>query len=432
MTASSPQSTVRGLARGASADYGILRAYCVGELNLARLNPNMNEYPPSADPTQPGLSSPRPPRWIFSRIPFLLMLLLAVIVLAYVPVMMERIQYFRTRGELRALHDLAPEMNFKALSKAFTLVYRKIKPSVVHINAYRTIAVRDDLASLLSGNPRTIGERIQASGVIVDPAGYIVTNQHAIEGVYRIEVVLENQQVYLATTVGGDPAVDLAVLKIDASDLIAAELGDSDKVEVGEMVWAIGNPYGFDQTVTAGIISAKNRREHVSTSNVIQEFLQTDAAINPGSSGGPLVDIEGKVIGINTIIVGQGIGLAIPSNVVRDVLYKQLRAKSKVVRSFIGVLLEGEPITPQTAARYNLPAEHSTGALVAATKPGAPAERAGIQPADVIVEYNGQAVTDPNQLLLMIARTPIGAKVPVVIVRNGKVSTLDVTAEERP
>ncbi len=227
-------------------------------------------------------------------------------------------------------------------------------------------------------------------------------------------------------------AVDLAVLKIDASDLIAAELGDSDKVEVGEMVWAIGNPYGLDQTVTAGIISAKGRHERVHSSNVVQEFLQTDAAINPGSSGGPLVDIEGKVIGINTIIVGQGIGLAIPSNIVRDVLYKQLRAKAKVVRSFIGVLLEGEPITPQTASRYNLPPDHSTGALVAGTKPGGPAERAGIQPCDVIVEYNGQAVTDPNQLLLMIARTPMGAKVPVVIVRDGKEITLEVTAEERP
>ncbi len=319
-----------------------------------------------------------------------------------------------------------------ALSKTFTLIYRKLKPSVVHIDAYRTVAVRDDVAALFSGRNRMVNERIQGSGVIVDPSGYIVTNQHVVEGAIQIDVVLDSRRSFRAKTVGGDPGVDLAVLKIDGSDLLAAELGDSDKVEVGEMVWAIGNPYGLDQTVTAGIISAKGRHERFNSTNAEQEFLQTDAAINPGSSGGPLVDIEGKVIGINTIIVGQGIGFAIPSNIVRDVLYKDLRTKAKVVRSFIGIMLKSEPITPLTASRYNLPSERSTGALVISTKAGGPAERAGIRPGDIVVEYNGQAVTDPNQLLLMIARTPIGAKVPVVIVRNGIEITLEVTAEERP
>lgn len=392
----------------------------------------MNESPPSELQSRPEWSPPSAPRRLRDRLPLLFLLLLGVVVLAYVPAMMEKIQYYRTRGELRALHDAAPDMNLKALSKAFTLVYRRLRPTVVHINAQRTVAVRNDLALLLSGRNPTVGERIQASGVIVDPAGYIVTNQHVIEGADKIEVVLEDRRTFAATSVGGDPGVDLAVLKIDAIGLHAAELGDSDKVEVGEMVWALGNPYGFDQTVTSGIISAKGRLGHMSTSNVVQEFLQTDAAIYSGSSGGPLVDIEGKVVGINTIIVGQGIGLAIPSNIVRDVLYKQLRSNAKVERSYIGVLLEGEPITPLNASRYHLPPERSTGARVAATKPDGPAQRAGVQPFDIIVEYNGQQVTDANQLLLMIARTPVGAKVPLVIVRNGKEMTLEVTAEKRP
>ncbi len=391
----------------------------------------MNDFPPSADQSQPDRSLTGAPRRRFSRTSLLLLLLLGVIVLAYLPAMVERIQYYRTRGELRAIHDVAPDMNLKALSKAFTLVYRKLKPSVVHVNAYRTIAVRDDLAILLSGRNRTVGETIQGSGVIVDSAGYVVTNQHVVEGAYRIEVVLEDQHAYLATTEGGDPGIDLAVLKIDATDLHPAELGDSDKVEVGEMVWAIGNPYGLDQTVTSGIISAKGRHGHLTSSNVEQEFLQTDAAINPGSSGGPLVDIEGKVVGINTVILGQGIGFAIPSNTVRDVLYKLFRSNVKVVRSYIGVLVDDKAITPAVASKFHLPLEYSTGALVEGTKPGGPAERAGIQPDDVIVEYNGRPVIDPNQLLLMIARTPVGAKVPVIIVRNGAVITLEVTAEER-
>ena len=298
----------------------------------------MNEYPPSY-PTEPERSPQSVRRRTLSRFPLLLLLLLAVVVLAYLPAMMERIQYFRTRGELRALHEAAPDMNLKALSKAFTLVYRKVKPAVVHINANRTVSVRDDLAMMLSGRNRAVDERIQASGVIVDPTGYIVTNQHVVEGAYKIEVVLDDQRLFEASVIGGDPAVDLAVLKINASDLNAAELGDSDKIEVGEMVWAIGNPYGLDQTVTAGIISAKGRHERISSSNVVQEFLQTDAAINPGSSGGPLVDIDGKVVGINTIIVGQGIGLAIPSNIVRDVFQansEQCQSRAELYRCVVG------------------------------------------------------------------------------------------------
>src|SRR5436309_1248041 len=193
-----------------------------------------------------------------NRLPFLLLLLLGVIALAFLPTLIERIEYSRTRGEVRALREMLPEMNLKSLSKASTLVYRKIKPSVVHIDTVSEIRQRPDaFTALFDRRGRELEEKGEASGVIVDDAGYIVTNLHVIEGASEISVALADHRTFPAETVGTDAGIDLAVLKINASGLIAATWGDSDKLEVGEMVWAIGNPFGLDQTITSGIVSAK-------------------------------------------------------------------------------------------------------------------------------------------------------------------------------
>ncbi len=186
-----------------------------------------------------------------------------------------------------------PQLDLKSLSKAFSLVYRKVKPSVVHIDTRRENQARPNrFGWMFEGGPSAIEEQGQASGVIVDADGYILTNFHVIDGASDVSVTLEDGRSFPAEIVGTpDPGMDLAVLKINASGLTAATWGDSDKLDVGEMVWAIGNPYGLDQTVTAGIVSAKGRREFEGA-KPIQEFLQTDVAINPGSSGGPLVDVQ--------------------------------------------------------------------------------------------------------------------------------------------
>ncbi len=365
------------------------------------------------------------------RLPFLLLMLLGIIVLAYIPALIERIQYSRTKGELRALREALPEMNLQSLSKAFSLVYRKVKPSVVHVSAHRTVRVNLP-AAFFNGRTPTVDERIDASGVIVDSEGYIVTNYHAVQGTDEVKVSLDDGRAFAATKIGGDPAVDLAVLKIDGNDLVAAQFGDSDKLEVGELVWAIGNPFGLDQTVTAGIVSAKERHNIGPSPNVFQEFLQTDAAVNPGNSGGPLVDIAGEVVGINTAIIGnrfQGVSFAIPSNLVRDI-YKEIRENGKVVRGDLAVGFIN--LTPQIAAQLSLPADITGGAVVVQLTPDGAGQKAGLRYADVLIDYNGQPVTDRNQLILLIARTPVGTKVPIRIVRDGREMTIDATIAEAP
>ena len=283
------------------------------------INPpgHMDTLPNSAVPAAASNSPRQIPQRGPNRLPLLLLLLLGIIILAFLPALIERIEYARTRGEVRALQEGLPQLDLKSLSKAFSLVYRKVKPSVVHIDTRREIQARQNRSGWrFDGGPAAIEEQGQASGVIVDADGYILTNLHVIDGASEVSVTLEDGRSFPAEVVGFDPGMDLAVLKINASGLTAATWGDSDKLDVGEMVWAIGNPYGLDQTVTAGIVSAKGRREFEGT-KPIQEFLQTDVAINPGSSGGPLVDVQGDVVGINSAIFGrtyQGISFAIPSN----------------------------------------------------------------------------------------------------------------------
>jgi serine protease Do len=387
--------------------------------------PNSSFSPASSGP--PAVSE-RPP----NRLPWLLLLLLGVIALAFLPALMERIQYQRTRGEMRAIRETLPELNLKALGKASTLVYRKVKPSVVHIDTRGERQERSDAFSrMLDGRGgSTYEERGEASGVIVDEAGYIVTNFHVIERASEITVSLADHRTFTAKVVGVDPAIDLAVLEISAPGLIAATWGDSDKLEVGEMVWAIGNPFGLDQTITSGIVSAKERRG-VGPS-AYQEFLQTDVAVNPGNSGGPLVDINGDIVGINTAIIGtayQGISFAIPSNLAKEI-YEKIRATGKVIRGYLGVQLA--PLSSGLAKKYRFPADRNAGAIVMGATRGSPAAEAGLQEGDIIVEWNNQPVTDDGALRLMVARTEVGAKVPVKLFRDGKEVTVEVTVTERP
>lgn len=367
-----------------------------------------------------------------NRLPWLLLLLLGVIVLAFLPALFERIEYSRTRGEVRAIREGLPEFNFKSLTKAFSLAYRQVRPSVVHVETRRQLTQREnDLAAAMFGDrAAALSQQTDGSGAIVDAGGYVVTNNHVVEGASEVMVALADGRSFAAELVGADPAIDLAVLKINAPGLIALPWGDSNKLDVGEMVWAIGNPYGLDQTVTSGIVSAKGRRGF--GGNLYQEFLQTDVAVNPGSSGGPLVNVDGEMVGINTAIVGrayQGITFAIPSNLARDV-YEQIRTTGKVVRGYLGVGLA--PITPEIAAKLQLPADRASGALISGVAAGSPAERAGLEAGDVIVKWDGQPVTDYKELTLMVARATAGSKVPVVVIRDGKEVTLEVTIAERP
>jgi serine protease Do len=271
-------------------------------------------------------------------------------------------------------------------------------------------------------NHRTQGA---GSGVIISGDGYILTNNHVVEGVKDVTVTLADKQEYKAKVVGCDPKTDLAVLKIEAKKpLPSATLGDSDQLKVGEWVIAIGNPFGLSHTVTSGIVSAKER---VIGAGPYDDFIQTDASINPGNSGGPLFNMRGEVVGINTAIIpqGQGIGFAIPVNTAIP-LIPQLVSKGKVTRGYLGVSIQS--ITPELAKALTL--NETRGALVGDVVSGGPAEKAGIKRGDVIVEFNGKSVDDSHDLPAMVAATPVGNEATVTVLRNGKERHLDVEIRE--
>jgi serine protease Do len=265
------------------------------------------------------------------------------------------------------------------------------------------------------------------SGVIVSPDGYILTNNHVVGHADEIHVTLMDKREFTAKVVGKDPKTDLALIKIDTKQpLPYVALGDSDKTQVGDWVLAIGNPFGFNLTVTAGIVSAKGRVLGGSYDN----FIQTDASINPGNSGGPLFDTQGRVIGINTAIYSStgsnaGIGFAIPVDLAKSVM-QQLKEHGKVIRGWLGV--EIQEVTPELAKSFGL--STPSGALVAGVQKDGPAAKAGIQRGDVIVKFDGQAVNNEHELPEMVAQTPLRKTVPVEIMRNGKHVTLNATIAE--
>lgn len=275
--------------------------------------------------------------------------------------------------------------------------------------------------------PREHKERSLGSGFIIDKQGYIVTNNHVIENATKIKVKLKSGKQYDAEIVGRDPSTDLALIKIKPTEpLTELPMGDSGSLEVGQWVVAIGSPFGLEQTVTAGIISAKGR---VIGSGPYDNFLQTDASINPGNSGGPLIDMNGQVVGINTAIIasGQGIGFAIPINLAKGVI-DQLKTKGSVTRGWLGVVIQD--LTEEMAEYAGSP--DRKGAMVMEVMPGQPAEAAGIQPKDIIIEVNGQPVTSSHDLTALVANLAVGEKAKITVLRNGKKQTLTIEVAKRP
>jgi len=269
---------------------------------------------------------------------------------------------------------------------------------------------------------RTI--RSLGSGFLINPNGYVVTNNHVVDEATEIQVKLSDGRQFPGTVVGRDPKTDLALVKIEASGLPVIPLGDSAELQVGEPVMAIGNPFGLEQTVTTGIVSATGR---VIGEGPYDDFIQTDASINPGNSGGPLINAHGQGIGINAAIVSQsggsnGIGFAIPINLAKPVI-AQLAETGHVVRGWLGVSIQ--PLTPELAKSFHLP--DASGALVSSVVDGSPAMKAGVRPGDVITEYNGRAIARADGLPPAVAQTPVGREVPLTVIREGK--TLRLTAK---
>ncbi|MGH7184045.1 MAG: Do family serine endopeptidase, partial [Nitrospiraceae bacterium] len=269
------------------------------------------------------------------------------------------------------------------------------------------------------------------SGVIVDPSGFIVTNNHVVEGATQITVTLSDRREFSAKVVGTDPKTDLAVVKIEAKDLPALKWAEYEKLEVGDLVLAVGSPFGLSSTVTLGIISALGRG-NVGIADY-EDFIQTDAAINPGNSGGALVNLNGELIGINTAIFSrtggsEGIGFAIPSSIALDIV-ESLQKTGKVVRGWMGVAIQ--EITPALAKSFKLP-EHRKGVLISDVNENGPSHAAGIKRGDVVVAFNGKEVLNVSQLRNLVARTMVGKDAQIKVLRDGKEQTIAVKVAERP
>jgi serine protease Do len=337
----------------------------------------------------------------------------------------------------------------EALSASFAEIAKRVEPAVVNIDtvtAMPEVAARDEdeKDDPSSNNPLLDMFRRQArrpargvgSGFIVDPKGYILTNQHVVQGATRITVRLQTGEEFRGVVKGVDEETDLAVVKVETTrDLPVVKLGDSNTAQVGDWVLAIGSPFGLDQTVTAGIISTKERQTPLFTS--FQQFLQTDAAINRGNSGGPLVNMHGEVIGINSQIATStgdynGIGFALPSNEAAFV-YQQIVSQGRVRRGYLGIFLDS--VKAEFARVYGLP--EAKGAVVTDVRdPSGPAGKAGIQANDIIVEFNGQPIASAQDLIGKVAATAVGSSVTITYLRDvgGKLErrTANVTIGERP
>lgn len=330
-------------------------------------------------------------------------------------------------------------------SFTFAPVVEKVAPSVVNIYTAKTVreSLRlrpwfDDPFFQFFGGPfgfqeipRERREQSLGSGVIVTEDGYILTANHVVDGADEIKVALaDNKTTYDAQIVGTDPETDIAVIRVQARGLPALTATDSDHLRVGDVVLAIGNPFGVGQTVTMGIVSAKSR----AGIGIVdyEDFIQTDASINPGNSGGALVDAAGRLVGINTAILSrsggnQGIGFAVPINLARFVM-ERLVTDGKVTRGYLGVMIQ--PVTPQLAKEFKLPEQ--TGALVGDVTRNSPAAEAGLKEGDVIIEFNGKKVADSRHLRLLVAQTPPDTKVTLKIIRDGKDQTLTAKLGELP
>jgi serine protease Do len=344
----------------------------------------------------------------------------------------------------------------RSITTSFAPIVKQVSPSVVRVTTVvkaKTVSNRsmspgqpspdtDELPPFLrrffgdefQGNMprqwRMPPQRGEGSGVIVSQDGYILTNNHVVDGADEVKVHLIDNREFVAKVVGKDPKSDVAVIKVTATDLPAIKIADSEQVEVGDLVLAIGNPFGIGQTVTMGVVSAKGR--HNVGIEDYEDFIQTDAPINPGNSGGALVDVEGRLVGINTAILSrsggnQGIGFAVPANLAREVMVSLVKY-GHMVRGYLGVTIQD--VNPALAREFKL--KDQKGALVADVAPDGPAHGAGIQSGDVVLEYNGKTVADSHQLRMQVAQTKPGESLPLKVLRQGKLQTIQLKVGEMP
>ena len=328
---------------------------------------------------------------------------------------------------------------------SFAPVVKAVLPSVVNISSSKVVKASAEGMEQLQMDPmfrqffgqggmevpKDRREKALGSGVIVSPEGYILTNNHVVDGATDVKVTLSDKREFQARIVGTDPKTDVAVLKIQASNVVPLTIGDSSKVEVGDVAIAVGDPFGVGQTVTKGIISAKGRGGLGIED--YEDFLQTDAPINPGNSGGALVNDRGELIGINTAIIShgsggsQGIGFAVPSNLARQVM-DQILKNGKVVRAYLGIL--PQDVTPSMAKAFG--EKEAKGIVVGDVSPSSPAQDSGIQRGDIILELNGKPISDSNQLRMSISMMAPGTSVQLKTVRNGNERNLTVKLAEMP
>ena len=340
----------------------------------------------------------------------------------------------------------APPVSLADFKNGFGSVIDPALPAVVNISSTKVVKrqITPDLLEdpffrqffggriLPQQQPQMERQYSLGSGVIVNPDGYILTNNHVVAGASDVEVFTQNRKQYKATIIGTDPGTDIAVLKIDASGLAAVTLGDSSKLKVGDLVFAIGDPFGVGETATMGIVSATGRTLGGSIEHY-EDFIQTDAAINPGNSGGALIDIRGNLVGINTAIISggsggnQGIGFAIPINIARDVI-DQIVDHGKVIRGYLGVTIQG--VDPDMAKVFGL--NQGGGALISDVSPAGPAAKAGLERGDIILELNGTPVKGSDDLSLHISEMAPGTVANLQVYRNGHTQQVNVTLGEYP
>jgi S1-C subfamily serine protease len=310
---------------------------------------------------------------------------------------------------------------FDAYSTAVMSAVEKIGASVVKID----VEVPKGRGG--RGGPRPA--QGSGSGFVFAPDGLVLTNSHVVSGAARIHVTLPDGRELVADLIGDDPHTDLAVLRVSASDLLAAPFGDSSTLKPGQLVIAIGNPFGFQHTVTAGVVSALGRSLRARTVRLMENLIQTDAALNPGNSGGPLVTSSAKVVGVNTAVIlgGQGIAFAVPINTARYVVSSLLR-DGRVRRSHLGVAGHDTPIGRRLVREHKLPAEH--GVRITAVSEGTPAEEAGLRAGDVIVDFAGEPVSNIDDLHRLLTEERIGELVSLRVLRRGELRRLLVTPRE--
>ncbi|MGF7135602.1 serine protease DegQ [Paraburkholderia sp. EB58] len=381
--------------------------------------------------------------WLFFAQAVTVLLALMFIIATLKPQWLQRQGQFgkQLAEPIVALREVAPGIGSGPAQASYADAAQKASPAVVNVFSSKDGSLppdpraKDPLFRYFFGNKNNNKQQEQpaanlGSGVIVSSEGYILTNQHVVDGADQIEIALADGRTTTAKVIGVDPETDLAVLKVNLTNLPTITLGRMDQTRVGDVVLAIGNPFGVGQTVTMGIVSALGRN-HLGI-NTFENFIQTDAAINPGNSGGALVDVNGNLLGINTAIYSRsggslGIGFAIPVSTARSVL-ESIITTGSVTRGWIGV--EPQDVTPEIAESFGL--DQKSGAIVAGVLKNGPADRAGIKPGDILVSVDGQDITDTTRLLNLIAQIKPGSNAKIHLVRKNRELDLEVMIGKRP